>query len=146
MRGFSIKFYQRVSLLLAALFAVVGAIFLLLPQRTVKFFNALSQLLGMAPAPVTGLNFFLILAVGYMYAVTVLAVLMARQPRNPVLPLLLAHAKIASSLLSFGFFLFHLPSLIYLANGIVDGAIGILALCFYLRLKKLSTAGRIESE
>ena len=124
------------SLVLAVLFASVGIIFLLMPAGVIGFFNTISRPLGMKPAPLTGFQFFLILAAAYMYIVTFLAWSMFRFTENKTYPLLLAQAKAASSLLSFLFFIFHQPFLIYLTNGIVDGAIAVFVLVMYLRIPK----------
>ena len=83
-----------------------------------------------------GKNFFLILATAYMYIVSLMAFFMFKYTENQLPPLLLANAKLASSLLSFGMFIYHQPYLIYFANGLVDGAIGIFVLFLYLRLRK----------
>ncbi len=120
---------------LAAIFAVVGLTFLFYADGVLVFFNALSSHFGMQKSPVAGVDFYLILTAGYMYLVTLLAINMARKPENPTFPLLLAHGKIASSILSFGFFILHAPYLIYLANGIVDGAIGALAIILYVKTR-----------
>ena len=48
-------------------------------------------------------SFFPILALGYMYLVTLLAGLMFKNPAIPCFPLLLAQGKFASSILSLGF-------------------------------------------
>jgi hypothetical protein len=82
---------------------------------------------------VSGWSFYLILAVGYMYLVTVLAFLMFRHPENRYFPLLMVHAKLASSLLSLALFLLQAHYLVYLANFIVDGMIGIAVLALYLK-------------
>jgi hypothetical protein len=116
-------------------FAMVGIVFLFLTDNVLVFFNILSGYLGMTPSPVQGYDFYLILAVGYMYLVTLLAYLMYKHPENPFFPLLLAHGKLFSSILSLGLFIFHQPYLIYLSNSIVDGLIGIVALYFYQRVK-----------
>lgn len=130
------KVYRLVSLTLAVLFAVTGLLFLSVPDRVLALFNTLSVSLGMPESPLTGFGFYLILAVGYMYMVTVLAFLMYRQPDNKYFPLLLTHAKIASSLLSLAFFVFHAHYLVYLANFIVDGAIAAVVLVLYIKKGK----------
>ncbi len=132
------KFYQTLSLLFAITFAVVGLIFLLFANDVLNFFNSISNYIGMLPSPVQGFNFYLILAVGYMYLVTILAFFMYRFPKNSLFPLLLAHGKLASALLSLGFFLVHQPYLIYITNCLVDAGIGIIALIFYFKLKRIS--------
>lgn len=132
------SFYKTTSLVMAVLFAAVGIIFLVLPAGVIGFFNRLSGPLGMKPAPLTGHQFFLILAVAYMYVVTGLAWSMFRHPGEKIYPLLLVQAKAASSLLSFLFFILHRPFLIYLVNGIVDGAIAVLVLVLFSRVRRVS--------
>ena len=126
--------YKAFSLALALVFALVGAIFLILPGETLGFFNALSRRLGMAEGPAER-SFFGVLAVAYMYIVTALAWLMYKEPREKIYPLLLGQAKIASSLLSFLLFAVQASWLVYLVNGLVDGAIGLIVLAMYLRLR-----------
>lgn len=109
---------------LAAIFAAVGLVFLVAPGGVIVFFNTLSRPLGMEAAPVSGWSFYLVLAAAYMFVVTLLAWNMARRPENRAYSVLLIQAKLASSLISFGFFAFHGPFLIYLVNGLVDGTIG----------------------
>jgi len=110
---------------MAAVFAAVGFLFLLVPGRVVGFFNALSGPLGMAAAPVPGPSLFTGLAVAYMVIVARLAWGMARDPWNGAYSGTLALAKLASAVLSFALFAAHAPFLIYLVNGAVDGLIGI---------------------
>ena len=130
------KYYKTCSLLMAILFAVVGFIFLFLSNGVLIFFNFISTYAGIKQSPVEGLNFYLILAAGYMYLVTILAYMMYKHPDNRYFPLLLTNAKFASSILSFCFFILNQPYLIYITNCIIDGSIGILVLYFYLTIKK----------
>jgi predicted Co/Zn/Cd cation transporter (cation efflux family) len=130
--------YRAISICMAVVFAIVGLIFLFMPGSTLRLFNDLSTPLGFEPSPVGGISFYLILAVGYMYVVTLIAWLMARQPENRTLPLLLVNAKLASSVLSFVFFLGFHQSLIFLVNGVVDGIIGLGV--FYLYRNQRSIA------
>ena len=90
----------------------------------------------MVPSPVTGVNFYIVLAVAYMYLAALLAFLMYRHPENMYFPLLLANGKLASSLLSLYIFSVHQASLIFIINCFVDGLIGIVALIFYSKIKK----------
>ena len=129
-------YYRTVSLLLTLTFAVVGIIFLFHANTVLTFFNSVSEIFGMQASPVTGNGFYLILAVGYMYLVSLLAYLTFRHPDNRYFPLLLAHGKLASSVFSLSFFIFHYFFLIYLVNFIVDGLIGLLVLYFYYQIKK----------
>ena len=133
------KLYRPVSLILCLLFAIVGLLFLVIPDRVLEFFNTISGHLGMSPSPVEGHSFYVVLTAGYMYLVTLLAFLMYRNPENRQFPLILAHGKLASSVLSLGLFLIHEYYLIYITNFVVDGFIGIVVLFFYLKLKRRTT-------
>ncbi|MEN6348703.1 MAG: hypothetical protein ABFD08_04800 [Syntrophomonas sp.] len=130
------KSYKLISLSLAVIFAVVGLLFLLAPSGVLGFFNIVSKYLGMAPSTEQGSNFYLILAVGYMYLVTLLAYFMYRNPEDSKFPLLLANGKLASSILSIFMFILHKPYLIYITNGVVDGFIGLLVIFIYLKMKR----------
>ncbi|MGE5483832.1 MAG: hypothetical protein ACM3X4_02305 [Ignavibacteriales bacterium] len=140
------RYYRTISLAGALGFAAAGLLFLLRPDQAVAYFDRQAGLAGMLGLPLTGLpltdtplsglNFYVVLAVGYMYLVTLLAIAMFLHPRQRVYPLLLAHAKLASAVLSLYFFLARLRALIFLANGVVDGVIGLLALYFYRELGK----------
>ena len=130
------KYYRTVSLLLTLTFTLVGIVFLFYSNIVLEFFNSVSENVGMPASPVTGIDFYHILAVGYMYLVSLLAYLMFRHPENRYFPLLLANSKLASSALSLSFFIFHQPFLIYLVNFIVDGLIGLLVLYFYYQIKR----------
>jgi hypothetical protein len=120
----NIRLYKITSLALALVFASVGALFLLKPDVVLAFMNGLGRGFGCPEAPLNGAGFYLALAVGYMYVVTLLAGMMFRNPSMRILPFLLAQAKGASGLLSVGLFIFHRSYFVYAANGAVD-----LALC-----------------
>jgi hypothetical protein len=126
----SIKIYKLASLIMALTFALVGLIFLFMAERVPIFFNGISQQLGMLPAPVEGYNFYLVLAVAYMYMVTLLAWLMYRHPENRSYLFILINAKTASSVISLLLFIFQQPYLVYLTNAIVDGSIALILLLF----------------
>jgi hypothetical protein len=126
------RLYRPASLLMAVAFGAVGLIFLFVPDGVLAFFNALSLRVGLSPAgPAAG--FYLVLAVAYMYVVTLLAGWMFLRPQNDTLPVLLINAKAASAILSFGFFAFRQPALIYLANGVLDGLIAAGVLLLYVK-------------
>ncbi len=129
-------FYRVASLALAVIFAAVGILFMTLPDGVITFFNTISSPFGMPDSPLTGFNFYLVLAAGYMYVVTVLAFMMYRFPEKIHFPLLLTHAKFASSVLALALFLFQTGCLIYITNFIVDAFIGFLALGFYLKMRR----------
>jgi hypothetical protein len=128
--------YRFLSLMLAAVFAIVGLLFLLQPDAALRFMNAVGRRLGLVEAPLHGAGFYPALAVGYMYLVTFLAWMMARRPSERIYPLLLAQAKGASGILSLAFFALHRPFFIYLANGVVDLTLGGLAVYLYWDRKK----------
>lgn len=132
------KIYKLVSVILMFLFAVTGLLFLFIPDQVLTLFNNLSYSLDMPESPVAGFGFYLILAVGYMYIVTALAFLMYRHPENRYFPQLLAHAKIASSLLSLALFLLHNHYLIYLANFLIDGFIGAVVTMLHIKMRRLA--------
>jgi hypothetical protein len=135
-RGIIMKIYKISGFILMLLFAITGLLFLFLPDQVLILFNTLSLSFKMPQFLVTGWSFYLILAVGYMYAVTILAFLMFKHPDNRYFPLLLIHAKLASSVLSLALFLVQAHYLIYLANFIIDGAIGLIILSLFLRMRK----------
>lgn len=130
------RLYKLFSLTVAIIFAIVGLIFLFFPDWALIFFNSISGYLRLPQAPLQGTGFYLILASAYMYLVTLLAYLMYRHPDQNIYPFLLAHAKLASSVISIYLFLIYQHYLIYLANFIIDGFIGIAALYFFLKMKK----------
>jgi hypothetical protein len=120
-----VRFYRFASFFLVASFVLVGLLFLFFPDAVLLFFNSLSAPLGLPQAPPIGFQFYLALASGYMYLVALLAWLMFRHPENSTYPGLLVNAKLATSLLSLGFFVFHRQFLVYLANFVVDGLIAV---------------------
>jgi hypothetical protein len=134
------KIYKTISFILMLLFAITGILFLGLPDKVMVFFNILSSSFGMLPAPAIGWSFFQILAVGYMYMVTILAFFMFKDPDNHYFPLFLMHAKLASSILSLAAFLLQSHYLIYLTNFIIDGVIGIVVLALYLKMRRTAWA------
>jgi len=130
-----LRFYRIFSLSFAIIFLIVGCLFLLVPGRVLIFFNSLSEYLGLNQSPVPDFNFYIVLAIAYMYLVTLVAFLMYKHPENSYFPLLLANGKLASSLLSLCIFVFSQPYLILVVNCVVDGLIGIAAYAFYRKIK-----------
>lgn len=119
---------RMVGGVLCAAFALVGAAFLLVPDRVLSVFDAWSRSAGLATSAGEPAGLYVVLTVAYMYVVTRLAWSMFRRPDDPGPARLLVHAKVASALLSFGVFFLRQPHLILLANGIVDGSIGVLVM------------------
>jgi len=126
---------------MAAVFAAVGIIFLVAPGGVIAFFNTLSVPLGLRPAPVSGVSLYSALAAAYMYVVTFLAWNMARRPDADIFPRLLVHAKLASAIVSLGLFAVGRPYLILLANGIIDGGIGVAVEVWFRRGRGAGPAG-----
>jgi hypothetical protein len=133
-----LRAYRIISLMLSIIFLAVGFLFLLIPGKVLSFFNTVSGYIGFSPSPVSSISFYLVLAVAYMYLAALLAFLMWRHPENRHFPLLLAHGKIASSLLSIFLFAIRWPYLIFLANFVVDGLIGIVAVVFSSKIKRIT--------
>ncbi|MGD8535357.1 MAG: hypothetical protein PVF66_05845 [Candidatus Aminicenantes bacterium] len=131
-----LRLYRITSLILSIIFITVGFLFLLIPGKVLSFFNTVSGDLGFSLSPVDSIDFYIVLAVAYMYLAALLAFLMWRHPENRHFPLLLAHGKIASSLLSILLFTIRWPYLIFLVNFVVDGLIGVVALMFSSKIKR----------
>ncbi len=129
------RLYKLFSLTAAAIFAVVGLIFLFFPDSALIFFNSISSYFGLPQSPLQGTGFYLTLASAYMYLVALLAYLMYRYPEQNIYPFLLAQGKLASSIICIYLFLMFQPYLIYFANFVIDGFIGIAAL-YLMKMKK----------
>jgi hypothetical protein len=133
------KAYRPISLILSLTFSLVGFAFLVMPGTIYNVFNALSRFLGMVEPTEQGVEFYRILAVAYMYVVSLLAFSMYRHPDNRQFLWLLINAKFASSALSFLFFAVLHHYLMYLSNGIVDGAIACGLLLLSTKTKGITT-------
>ena len=121
-------------------FALVGVIFLLAPGAVLSLFDRWSLALGLAGSAGVPEPFFIVLAVAYMVVVTGLAWSMYRDPRDAASARLLVQAKMASAVLSLGMFFLRQPLLILLANGLVDGTVGLLVLLLRKGLHTAETA------
>jgi hypothetical protein len=121
---------------MALIFGAVGLMFIIFPVVVLNYFNQLSESLSLPKYPESEAVFYPILAAAYMYLVTVLAYLMYRNPMEKLYPFLIAHGKLASSILSLLLFVFEGQYLIYITNGIVDRMIGLAALVYYRKLKR----------
>lgn len=122
------RIYKITSLCLAVIFIVVGFLFLFFTNSVLEFFNNLSFIVGLPKAPLDAVNFYLALALSFMYLVTILAFYMYKNPDNKIYPILLIHGKAASSFFSLYLFLTHDHFLIYISNFIIDGSIAIIIL------------------
>ena len=128
----STALHRATALVLAASFAVTGVVFLAAPAQVGALLRA-AGIAGGEGMPVADVEsgLFRALAVAYMYLVTLFAWLMFRRPAEPAWPMLLAHAKLASAVVSLVLFAGHAPYPIYLVNAVVDGLLGVLALALW---------------
>ena len=116
--------------LLAVSFAVVGILFIAVPNGVLDVISDLGDAIGsFTRAPHTVENFWLALAFAYMVVITGICVLVQTDVvrYRPVL-LVLAAGKTASSLGALGFYAFDSDVFIYLLNFIVDGFLAVIAL------------------
>jgi hypothetical protein len=140
MRGESAERIAVASLrLLAVSFAVVGVLFIAVPDGVLDTISDLGDSLGdFSRAPHTEEQLWLALAFAYMVVITgICLVAQADVARYRPLLLVLAAGKTASSLGSLGFYLFDEDVFIYLLNFLVDGFLALAALWLW------SLAGRV---
>lgn len=119
--------------LLAISFGVVGLIFLVFPDGTVRALNTVGAVFRIfPPAPRSELRFWLSLGVSYMALVTILAAAIWTDPhRYRHLMPILAAGKFCSSFTCLLYFIFSSPTFIYFLNFLVDGSIAALVLGCY---------------
>jgi hypothetical protein len=140
MRGESAERFAVLSLRLMAVgFAVVGVLFIAVPNGVLDVISDLGDSLGgFSRAPHTEEQLWLALAFAYMVVITgICLVAQADVVRYRPLLLVLAVGKTASSLGSLGFYLSDEDVFIYLLNFLVDGALALAALWLW------SLAGRV---
>jgi hypothetical protein len=109
--------------LLAVSFAVVGILFIAVPNGVLDVISDLGDEIGdFTRAPDTVEKFWLALGFAYMVVIAgICAVVQADVVRYRPLLLVLAAGKAASSLAALGFYVFDSDVFIYLLNFIVDG-------------------------
>jgi hypothetical protein len=109
--------------LLALSFAVVGILFIAVPNGVLDVISDLGDAIGsFTTAPPTVENFWLALGFAYMVVITGICVVVQADPvRYRPLLLVLAAGKTASSLGALAFFVFDQNVFIYLLNFLVDG-------------------------
>lgn len=127
--------------LLAASFALVGALFIITPDGVLGTLDDLGDALGdFTPAPETAEQLWLALGFAYMTVITgICLVVQADVVRYRPLLLVLAAGKAASSLAALGFYLFDAGVFAYLLNFLVDGFLVGAALLLW------SVAGRVAA-
>jgi nitric oxide reductase large subunit len=125
--------------LLAATFAVVGILFIAVPNGVGDVISDVGEWFGNdTRAPQTQQQLWLALAFAYMVVIAGICLLAQTDVvRYRALLLVLAAGKTASSLAALGFFAFDEPVFIYLLNFLVDGFLALGALWLW------SLAGRI---
>jgi hypothetical protein len=141
MRGEKAERFVVLSLrLLAASFAIVGLLFIAVPNGVLDTISDLGDALGdFAPAPHGEQQLWLALAFSYMVVIAGICVIaQADVVRYRPLLLLLALGKTASSLSALGFYLFDADVFAYLLNFLVDGGLALAALWLW------SLAGRVD--
>ena len=127
--------------LLAASFAIVGVLFISMPDGVLEALDDLGAWLPLgsfSPAPETTEQLWLGLGFAYMVVITgICLVVQADVFRFRPLLLVLAAGKAASSLSTLGFYLFDDDVFAYLANFVVDGFLVFVALWLW------ALAGRV---
>ena len=125
--------------LLAATFAVVGLLFIAVPNGTLDVLSDFGEWFGNhTRAPHGNHQLWLALAFAYMVVIAGISLLASTDVvRYRALLLVLAAGKTASSLGSLAFFLIQEQVFIYLLNFLIDGFLAVLALWLW------SIAGRI---
>ncbi|MGB9734789.1 MAG: hypothetical protein ACP5JP_03105 [bacterium] len=137
------KYYKLLMTLLFWIFLVVGVLFYVVPNQVIGIFNIVSDKIGyFQQIPLSQEKFYLDLAVAYMACVTAIAYLISKDVlKNLNLTPVLIVGKTTSSLISLISFILFQKSLLYISNFVIDGAIVLIVLIFYLPVKReLSTA------
>jgi len=127
---------------LAAGFAVVGILFIALPDDVLGFLDDVGDALGtFTAAPDTGAKLWLALSFAFMTVITGICIVVASDPvRFRPLLLVLAAGKAASSLSAGAFYVLDDDVFAYLANFVVDASlVGVALWCWGL-------AGRAEPD
>jgi hypothetical protein len=131
MRGRKAERFVVLNLRLLALsFAVVGILFIAVPNGVLNVISDLGDSLGsFTRAPHTEEQLWL--ALGFAYMVVIAGICLVAQAdvvRFRPLLLVLAAGKTASSLAALGFYVFDQDVFIYLLNFLVDGCLAVAAL------------------
>ena len=126
---------------LAVTFAVVGALFITVPDGVLGFLDDVGDALGsFAEAPESDQKLWLALGFAYMTVITGICLVVSTDVRRyrPLL-LVLAAGKAASSLAALAFYVGDDDVFIYFLNFLVDGSLVLSALWSW------SLAGRVEA-
>ncbi|HXV06376.1 MAG TPA: hypothetical protein VFP23_10780 [Solirubrobacterales bacterium] len=140
MRGQAAERFVVLSLrLLAISFAIVGILFIAVPNGVLDVISDFGESIGdFSRAPHGTEQLWLALGFAYMVVIALICVVaQADVVRYRALLLILAAGKTASSLAALGFYLFDRDVFAYLLNFIVDGLLALTALWLW------SLAGRV---
>jgi hypothetical protein len=141
MRGKKAESFVVLSLrILAVSFAVVGILFIAVPNGVLDTVSDLGDQIGGFTRAAHGTE-QLWLALGFSYMVVITGLCLVAQAdvvRYRSLVLLLAVGKTASSLASLGFYVFDENVFAYLFNFLIDGSLALIALWLW------SLIGRID--
>ena len=143
MRGKKAESFVVLGLRILALsFAVVGILFIAVPNGVLDTISDLGDSIGgFTRAPHGDEQLWLALGFSYMVVITgICLIAQADVVRYRPLVLLLAVGKTASSLSSLGFYLFDEDVFAYLLNFLVDGSLALIALWLW------SLIGRIDRQ
>jgi hypothetical protein len=140
MQGPTAERFAVMSLrLLAISFAVVGILFIAVPNGVLDTLSDLGDSIGdFTPAPHGTEQLWL--ALGFSYMVVIAGICLIAQAdvvRYRPLLLLLAVGKAASSLSSLGFYLFDDDVFAYLLNFLVDGSLVLVALWLWALIGRI---------
>ena len=140
MRGKKAESFAVLSLRILALsFAVVGILFIAVPNGVLDTISDLGdQIGGFTRAPHGTEQLWLALGFSYMVVITgICLVAQADVVRYRPLVLLLAIGKTASSLASLGFYVFDEDVFAYLLNFLVDGSLALIALWLWTLIGRI---------
>jgi hypothetical protein len=125
--------------LLAVSFAVVGLLFIVVPNGTLDVISDFGELLGNhTRAPHGDEQLWLSLGFAYMVVITgICLVVQMDVVRYRPLLLVLAAGKTASSLATLGFFVFDEQVFAYLLNFLLDGSLVIISLALWALIGRI---------
>jgi hypothetical protein len=125
--------------LLAISFAVVGLLFIVVPNGTLDVISDFGELLGNhTRAPHGGEQLWLSLGFAYMVVITgICLVVQMDVVRYRPLLLVLAAGKTASSLATLGFFVFDEQVFAYLLNFLLDGSLVLISLALWALIGRI---------
>ncbi|HSI80842.1 MAG TPA: hypothetical protein VK919_09350 [Solirubrobacterales bacterium] len=122
--------------LLAAAFALVGLLFIVMPDGLLGALDDVGEWLPLGdfdPAPETAQQLWLALGFAYMVVIAGICVIaQADVVRYRPMLLVLAAGKLASSLAGLGFYIFDAPVFAYLLNFVVDGSLVAIVLALWV--------------